>query len=237
MYRQLHAACVTFAAVSDIVMGTMGGGLKRREGISARLGDVLSELYLMSCMLKRFERDGLPASDLPLVEWNYRVALCNIQSRLDEVLVELPNRPAAWLLRVIAFPWGRRRRPPRSKLVHACAKLLLTSSEARDRLTAGIYVSKDVSDATGLMETAFDAALTRDSIEAKLRESGISGRAALADLDALVSDGALTREDADKLIRANKTVRKAIAVNDFAPQELATAAKKPRTKKSASAPS
>lgn len=234
MYRQLHAACVTFAAVSDIVMGTLGGGLKRREGISARLGDVLSELYLMSCVLKRFESDGSPATDLPLVEWNQRMSLYVIQSRLDEVLVDLPNRPAAWLLRLIAFPWGRRRRPPKGSLIHACAKLILATGETRERLTAGIYVSKDKSDATGLMEAAFAEALIRDSIEAKLREGGISGRAALADLDALVSEGALSREDADNLINANELVRKAIAVDDFAPQELTTRAKKPRAKKTPS---
>jgi hypothetical protein len=98
-------------------------------------------------------------------------------------------------------------------------------------------VSKKIADATGLMEAAFEEALTRDSIEAKLRDSGISGRAALADIDALVADGAISREDADKLIKANETVRKAIAVNDFAPQELAAATKKPRARKSAPAPS
>ncbi len=231
MYRQLHAACVTFAAAADVVMGTMGGGLKRREGISARLGDVLSELYLVSCVLNRFERDGSPPSDLPLVEWNYRMALCNIQSRLDEVLVDLPNRPAAWLLRLIAFPWGRRRRPPNRRLIRACANLIMTESETRSRLTGGIYVSGKTSDATGLMEAAFTAALTRDTIEAKLREGGISGRAALADLDVLVDRGALSRKDADKLIKANELVRKAIAVDDFAPHELTVLAKKARTRK------
>ena len=119
-------------------MGTLGGGLKRREGISARLGDVLSELYLMSCVLKRFESDGSPAADLPLVEWNHRMSLYNIQNRLDDVLVDLPNRPAAWLLRFIAFPWGRRRRPPKGRLIHACAKLILVAGETRERLTTGI---------------------------------------------------------------------------------------------------
>ncbi|MEE8439557.1 MAG: acyl-CoA dehydrogenase [Micropepsaceae bacterium] len=220
MYRRLHAACVTFAAASDLVMGTLGGGLKRREGISARLGDILSELYLMSCVLKRFESDGMPAADLPLVEWNHRMSLYDIQNRLDQVLVDLPNRPVAWLLRIIAFPWGRRRRPPSGRLIHACAELILAASETRERLTAGIYVSEDSSDATGLMEAAFAAALIRDSIEAKLRKAGKTGRAALSDLEALVTEGALSREDADILNHANETVRKAIAVDHFAPEEL-----------------
>src|SRR5579872_2757160 len=111
MYRGLHTSAVTFAAAADFIMGVLGGSLKRREAISARLGDILSELYLMSCVLKRFDDEGQPAEDLPLVEWNYRNALYTMQMRLDEVLANLPVRPVAWLLRAIAFPLGRRRRP------------------------------------------------------------------------------------------------------------------------------
>lgn len=220
MYRHLHAACVTFAAVSDLVMGTLGGSLKRREGISARLGDVLSELYILSAVLKRFEADGLQAADLPLVEWNYRMALFNIQRAFDDVLVELPNRPVAWFLRLIAFPWGRRRRPPRQRLIRACASLVLNPSPTRERLTTGIYRSGDKKDATGLMEAAFEAALARDAIEAKLKEAGKSGRKAMADLDALVADGILSRENADSLNAVNALIREAIMVDDFAPEEL-----------------
>jgi acyl-CoA dehydrogenase len=220
MYRHLHAACVTFAAAADLVMGTMGGGLKRREGISARLGDVLSELYILSAVLKRFELDGMQPADLPLVEWNYRTALFNIQRALDEVFVDLPNRPVAWFLRLIAFPWGRRRRAPRRRVIQACANIILNPGPARERLTQGIFRSSDEHDATGLMEAAFEAALRRDAIEAKLKEAGKSGRKALSDLDALVAEGVMSREDADSLTAANALIREAIMVDDFAPEEL-----------------
>jgi acyl-CoA dehydrogenase len=220
MYRHLHAACVTFAAVADLVMGTLGGSLKRREGISARLGDVLSELYILSAVLKRFETDGMQAADLPLVEWNYRIALFNIQGALDDVLVELPNRPVAWFLRLIAFPWGRRRRPPRRRLIQACVNLVFNANPSRERLTAGIYRSSDKKDATGLMEAAFDAALKRDAIEAILKEAGKSGRKALSDLNALIAEGVLSQEDADSLKAVNALIREAIMVDDFASEEL-----------------
>ena len=220
MYRKLHAATVTFAAVADFVMAVLGGGLKRREGISARLGDVLSELYLMSAVLKRFESDGMQAADLPLVEWNHRMALFNIERALDEVLIDLPNRPVAWLLRIVAFPLGRRRRPPNRRLIQSCANLLLVPSDTRERLTAGIYRSGDTNDPTGLMEAAFEAAIKRDAIEAKLKAAGKSGRNALAELDRLVAEGSLTETEAATLDEANALVARAIAVDDFAPQEL-----------------
>jgi acyl-CoA dehydrogenase len=220
LYRQLHAAAVTFAAVADLVMGTLGGALKRREGISARLGDVLSELYLLSTVFKRYESDGLPVSDLPLVGWNFRTALYNIQNRLDEVLRELPNRPVAWLLRIVAFPWGRWRRPPKQRLMRSAAAIILGDGEARQRLTAGIYVSKDEGDPIGLMEEAFAAALVRDTIEDKLRSAGFQGRKALSDLDALVAGGTLSQTEADALKRANALIYRAIMVDDFAPEDL-----------------
>jgi acyl-CoA dehydrogenase len=220
MYRGLHTAAVTFAAVADLVMGTLGGEMKRRESLSARLGDVLSELYLMSCTLKRYEDENCPAADLPLVEWNYRNALYNIQMRLDEVLANLPARPVAWLLRLAAFPLGRRKRPPSDKLVHRCAALLLNPSDTRERLTEGIYINRRPDDATGRMETAFAASVERDAIEDKVKAAGLAGRKALADLANLVQTGIISQAESDALARANAIIREAIDVDDFAPAEL-----------------
>ena len=227
MYRGLHTAAVTFGAVADLVMATLGGEMKRRESLSARLGDVLSELYLMSCVLKRFEDDGMPATDLPFVEWNYQNALYTIQTRLDEVLKNLPARPVAWLLRLIAFPLGRHRRPPSDRLTRDVARLLLSPSEARDRLTKGIYLSRSETDATGRMEHAFLAAVERDRIEEKIRAVK-QGRKALADLPALVEENVITEAEAAALVDANAIVRDVIDVDDFAPEELTQHAASPR---------
>jgi acyl-CoA dehydrogenase len=211
---------VTFAAVADLVMGSLGGALKRREGISARLGDILSELYLMSCVLKRYEDDGGNAEDLPLVVWNYRNALYTIQSRLDEVLVNLPSRPLEAFLRMIALPLGRHRRPPSDRLNHLCAAVILSPSATRERLTKGIYLSRTPSDATGRMEQAFAAAMQRDEIEEKIRTSGHSVKRALAEMPALLRENVLTQTEADALMRLSAVIRDAIDVDDFAPSEL-----------------
>jgi acyl-CoA dehydrogenase len=219
-YRGVHSAAVTFAAVADLVMGTLGGEMKRRESLSARLGDILSELYLLSCVLKRYEDEGAHSSDLPLVEWNFRYGLYAIQTRLDEVLANLPARPVAWLLRLVAFPLGRWRRPPSDRLVHRCAALILMPGDTRQRLTEGIYVNRAPNDATGRMEAAFHAAIERDLIEDKVKAAGLQGRKALADLAKLVQDGILTQTEADSLARANAIIRDAIDVDDFAPAEL-----------------
>jgi acyl-CoA dehydrogenase len=227
MYRGLHRAAVTFGAVADLVMATLGGEMKRREGLSARLGDVLSELYLMSCVLKRYEDDGMPREDLPFVEWNYRSAMHTIETRLDEVLKNLPARPVAWLLRPIAFPLGRHHRPPSDRLTRDVARLLLSPSEARDRLTKGIYLSNSNNDATGRMEHAFLAAVERDRLEEKIRATK-PGRKALADLPALVEEGIITEAEGAALVEANAIVRDVIDVDDFTPGELTQRPASPR---------
>ena len=220
MYRQLHVASVTFAAVADLVMATLGGEMKRKESLSARLGDVLSELYILSCTLKRFEDDESPAADLPLVEWNYRMSLHVIRERLSEVLRNMPARPVAYFLRFVMFRWGVPQRAPSDRVIQACANLITRPSETRERLTHGIYISKRATDATGRMEAAFAAAVARDVIEDKIRKAGKTGRKAMADLAGLVSAGIISNTDAEALKSANDIVRDAIDVDDFAPEEL-----------------
>jgi acyl-CoA dehydrogenase len=220
MYSQLHMASVTFAAVADLVMGTLGGEMKRRESLSARLGDALSELYIMSCVLKRFEDDGSPPADLPLVEWNHQMAMYNVQKALDEVLQNLPAQGIAFLLRAMAFPWGRYRRPPDFRVVHACATLAMAPGDTRERLTKGIFISRDATDATGRMEAAFAASVERDAIEEKIRKAGKTGRKGAMDLPSLVRDGVITEAEADTLKWASGIIRDAIDVDDFASEEL-----------------
>ncbi len=80
-------------------MLVLGGNLKRSERISARLGDVLSQLYLCSATLKRFEDDGRPSGDWPLLDWAIQDALYRMQEALDGLLHNFPSRPAALLMR------------------------------------------------------------------------------------------------------------------------------------------
>ncbi len=141
-YQQLTRYSSAFALAADASMLVLGGSLKRREKISARLGDVLSQLYLCSATLKRFEDDGRPAEDLPLLHWSMQDALYRIQVAFDGVLQNFPSRFAALLLRVLIFPLGKCLAPPSDELGHQVSALLMQPGAARDRLTSGIYLPK-----------------------------------------------------------------------------------------------
>ena len=104
-------------------MLVMGGALKRKEKISGRLGDVLSMMYLISAALKRFEDEGRPAQDLPLLHWSVRDALYQAQQAIDAILANFPNAFVAGLLYRMIFPWGTPFRPSADVHNHGCAAL------------------------------------------------------------------------------------------------------------------
>ena len=212
-YRQLSRASASFALMADMALLTLGGDLKRRESLSARYGDVLSELYMLSCVLKRFEDDACPPEDLPLVHWNCQQGLYTIQQRFDEILVNFPSRPLAWVLRRILFPWGRRFRQASDRLCQQCAELLLSPSKARERLTHGIFISHDPEDVTGRLEYALEKVLAAESVQHKLNQAKLSSKEA-------VRAGVINEMEAQLLLEAEKATHKAIMVDDFDPAEL-----------------
>src|SRR5690606_15947682 len=136
----------------------LGGDLKRKEKLSGRLGDILSQLYIASSVLKRFEDDGRPQADLPLARWVLEDCLHRIQEAFYGVFDNFPSRIVGALLRVLVFPWGRAYAPPSDRLGHAVARAVLEPSQARDRLTQGMFLQKTEDDPVGRLELAMQAA-------------------------------------------------------------------------------
>ena len=154
-YRQLGRYTSAFALAVDLALLSLGGGLKRQEMLSARFGDVLSELYLSSAALKRWHDEGCQRDDFPLLEWCLESSFATIETRLDEIIVNFPNRPVAWLLRFIILPIGRRQRGPSDRLTAVCAKILTHPSATRDRLIEGLFRAGG-HEGTALLERAFE---------------------------------------------------------------------------------
>jgi acyl-CoA dehydrogenase len=208
-------------------MLVLGGSLKRKEKISARLGDVLSAMYLASATLKRYEDQGRKRDDLPLLEHAVQDALYQAQQALDSIIANFPSRLAALKLRAAVFPLGKRFAPPSDRLNHQCAQLLLAPGEARDRLTAGMYLARDQADPTSNLEAALVATIACEPIERKLREAvkrgKISPRAG-DDAAALARDhGAISVDEYAQWQRKEALRKDVVKVDDFE-QDFARAA-------------
>jgi acyl-CoA dehydrogenase len=212
-FRQLSRYSASFALLSDIALVTLGGALKRKEMLSARLGDIFSELYLLSAVLKRWVDDGRRSADLPLLEWCMAMGLRTIDMRIAEVLANLPSRLTAGLLRVVIQPLGPRRRGPRDELSRHCAKLLLEPSETRERLTAGVFLP-ETGEGLARLERAFALVVQAEPLAAKLRH------AHLHDPDVAALDSFLTEDEAQQLQAMQQAVAAAVDVDDFAADAL-----------------
>ncbi|MDO8293068.1 MAG: acyl-CoA dehydrogenase [Gallionella sp.] len=223
-YQQLTRFSASFALSADVAMAVLGGSLKRREKISARLGDVLSMLYLCSAALKRFEDDGRPAEDLPLLHWAIQDALYQTQQAFGGVVRNFPNTPVRWLLGALIFPLGMRLSPPADHLGHQIATLLMLPGAARDRLTAGMYLPTDEQDAVGALEAVLASTLLCEPMQAELEKARKTGQLrALEELPRIAEaheKGIITAEQTLLLERDYALRRKVIMVDDFAPDEL-----------------
>ncbi len=223
-YQLLSRFSASFALCADVAMAVLGGSLKRRERISARLGDVLSQMYLCSATLKRFEDDGRPAADLPLLHWAMQDALYRIQQAFDGVIQNFPNTLVRWLLSALIFPLGLRLPMPSDQLAHEIADLLMQPGATRDRLTAGIYLPEDEQEAVGALEASLLSTLQCEPLQAELERAHKSGRLkALEEVPRIIEAralGLLTEAQALLLRRDYSLRRKVIMVDDFPAEEL-----------------
>ena len=223
-YQQLTRFSAAFALSADVAMAVLGGSLKRREKISARLGDALSMLYLGSAALKRFEDDGRPAADLPLLHWAMQDALYKTQQAFDGVLRNFPNAPARRMLGALVFPLGMRLSPPSDRLGHEIATLLMQPGAARDRLTAGMYLPTDEQDAVGALEAALASTLLCEPLQEELEKARKAGKLKMPEELPRITEARdqsiITAEQALQLERDYALRRKVIMVDDFGPEEL-----------------
>jgi acyl-CoA dehydrogenase len=219
-YRQLSRYSSAFALCADMALLTLGGALKRKEMLSARFGDILSELYLLSAALKRWQDEGRQQTDFILLEWCMANGFKTIENRFAEILANMPNRFVAGILKFLVQPFGARVLGPSDRVTHLCAQLVLEPSAARDRLTPDL---SHVDDDRGVarLEKAFLLVTDAEDIAKKMRAAHIR------DAKEAVTRGVITQAEGDQLAAAHEAVAKVIEVDDFAPEALSPIYKKP----------
>jgi len=218
-YQQLTRFSAAFAYIADISMVVIGGDLKRKEKISARLGDILSYMYLCSATLKRYEAEGRQAQDAPLMHWSIWDAMFKAQNALEGAISNFPQAWSRWWLKRVIFPLGRPYVVPSDKLGGLVADLLISPSATRDRLTAGMYVPRDENDPVGALELALEATLQAEEIEARMRAAQkarrVAGRTPEELVTAALDAGVITAAERALLLRRDELRNKVIRVDDF----------------------
>jgi acyl-CoA dehydrogenase len=218
-YKQLTRMSTAFAFVTDALLLSLRGELKRRERQSARMADIVSQLYIASAALKHYHDQGNQPGDLPLVTWVCEDSLYRIQQSFDALFKNLPNRWLARSLRFLVFPYGTRYRAPADGLEHDLAGLLLRPSAERERLTAGMYLPKSRREKVRLLDEALQHAVETRPLREKLRLAArdkLLHKRGDAQVQEAVEKGVLTLEEAEAVRAAEVLRREAIQVDDFA---------------------
>ncbi len=148
-YRQLSRYTQSFALVGDWTVAFLGGDLKRKQRLSGRMADILSDLYLLSATLKRYEDEGRIEEDKPVVDAVARDLVFSIEQNFAAVFANFPNFVLRNLMRVLVFPLGRHAKPASDRATYRLARAVLVPGAFRDRLTKGVYVSTDPKDDHG----------------------------------------------------------------------------------------
>ncbi|MDQ6620108.1 MAG: acyl-CoA dehydrogenase [Pseudomonadota bacterium] len=223
-YQQLTRFSSALAFLSDVSMGSLGGALKRKEKLSARLGDVLSMLYLCSATLMRYEREGRQPDDAPLMHWAVWDAMFKAQSALEGVISNFPSRPLAVMMRRLVFPLGRPYVVPSDQLGHEVARRLIEPGATRDRLTPAVHESSNPDDPVVLMERALAAVVASEHAEVKVRNAQktrlieTQPQDACAPLEVArraMQAGIIDARELDTIIHARALTAAVIAVDDF----------------------
>jgi len=212
IYRQLARWSAAYALTADFLFLTLGGELKRREMISGRMGDILSEMYILSAALKRWEDEGRQEADLPVLNYAAAEAFRQIQTTLDNVIVNLPARWAAGLLRFLTWP-ATTQRGPDDRLVATCSDLIFYPSDTRDRIIGNVHQG---SERNGIMvlNRCYAKVSEIEPVMKRLREADKTPQEAF-------QAGILSEAEIKDIEEMNELVAQVVAVDEYTPEELA----------------
>jgi acyl-CoA dehydrogenase len=228
-YQHVVRFSASFAFAVDVAMLSLGGYLKKKESLSARLGDVLSCLYLASMVLKHHENQGRQQEDLPVIEWACRHLLYYAQEQLHGFMRNFPNRALAALMRVLIFPRGRIYSAPGDRLGRTVAALVTNPTQARERLGEFTYRTLEPSNPFGLLQEALLLAVQLEPLEKRIRVDGVkTGKITALDLPGRIQQalaaGIVSETEAAALRDYDRKVMDLINVDDFESHELGTQA-------------
>jgi acyl-CoA dehydrogenase len=219
-YARIERLSAAFAFLADVSMLVFGASLKRRERISARLGDILAQLYFASCVLKRYDDEGRQGADLPFVNWAVADALHAAQTAFDGVLENYRSALLGAVLRRMIFPYGRTERRPSDRIGTAIARVLTEPGPVRDRLTADLYLPRGTDHIIAGLEAALTATVAAEAIESRirgaLRDRRIDGADDAGIRRAALAAAIITPAEEAVLEQAARWREEVIAVDHFA---------------------
>ncbi|TXH04770.1 MAG: acyl-CoA dehydrogenase [Nevskiaceae bacterium] len=174
-FRDLERFSSALAFVSDLTMGVLGGKLKFKERLSARLGDVLSQLYIASSVVKYYLEGSKSEAELAHARWALDHALHEIAKAFEEFIANFPVAWARLVMRAVVFPIGNHFRPVSDDLNAKIADLILEQTDVRDRISWLVFKNGGKDDPIGRMEHAWAVSQETEPAYAKFYRLAAKG--------------------------------------------------------------
>ena len=226
IYQKLTWTSAVFALMTDIAMGSLGGGLKTKGKITGRYADILAWMYLLTCVLRRYKAEGEKKEDWPIIEYVSNHAFNKIQSSFEGIFENLKVPGLTWFFRGPVNWWTRLNSlssPPSDKISHKLARLIQQDTEQRDRLTRGIYVSDHPEDGLNRINQAFKTVKKAENIERKIRKAirskVLPKKRVMYLMDLALEKSVITKEEYELINKAEEMRRDAIQVDSFTQEE------------------
>ncbi len=237
-YRRLSWASATFAILADVAMGSLGGQLKMKEKITGRFADIFANMYMSTCVLRRFKEDGQKEEDLPYVQFFLKQSMADIQKGFDGLFDNLKIPGLRWLFKEVFGAWSRINSigsQATDGWSHLIANSMMYFTEQRDRLTAGIYwvtesthgretvLARSKIDQTARLENAYTVVSKAEVAEKKIRSAikvgSISKKKGKLAWDEALGKKIISDEEYKLLSEADQVRFDAILVDDFSESE------------------
>jgi acyl-CoA dehydrogenase len=224
-YRWITWASSAFAVLADTSLISIGGKLKYKENLSARLGDLLAQLYMASMVLKRYKDEGSPIEDLPIVEWSIRDLLAKFWETVKDILHNYPNRYLAFMLRCYVMPFGIPIAKPKDELSTKIAQMLTYPNPSRDRLIKDSYLEANDLNPAGELEHALQIVLAAADLEKRLskaqRDGQITALIPAEQVEQAKELKIINASEANLILKAQIARAAVIAVDFFKASEMA----------------
>ncbi len=196
-YQRINHLSAALATCADVALGVLGGDLKRRELLSARLGDVHSQLFIASSLLKFHATQPRSEEGNAHAAYALQRSLHAAQEALLAYCDNFQPRALGLLMRAWCLPLGRVFRAPDDRQVRELGALILEPNAVRAMLATKVFLSVDPEDAVGRVESTFQMLLEVEEPFIALQRAWNKG-----ELDAETLDEALQAAVDKQLIRS-----------------------------------
>jgi len=223
-YKRITYMSTAYSYVNDLSLTVLGAGLKRRERLSARLGDIMSYLYMACAVLKYYKDTGEPESDDLFVDWSLQHCLYQSQQAMLDLFRNFPNRLLATKMKLFVFPYGKKFKKPGDDLEAKICKELVANNPTRNWMKEKCHIPNDNNDPVGRVENAYLISLETAPIKHKIIEAMKSGELPKANWSSLVDKACeksiITKQESKQVKTMLSMVDDVIQTDEFDDYDL-----------------